>query len=469
MTMQVKKIIKRIVIATLVVAIGYGVYYAWVSFPIVSGYSAKNACSCAFIQGRDKASIKKEDLNFFPLTLGSIEIDYKDSSVTGTVWGMAKRKAIYRAGFGCTLVNEASEDQLRRQKFPLNIPVAKQDTVDWPLGDRVTNSAFHNPLLDSAIDIAFDQKYKDKDVLTRALIVVHNDSVIAERYASGYNKESKFLGWSMAKSVTSALIGVLVKQGKLKVDQPAPVPEWKDANDKRHKITVEHLLQQTSGLDFTENYSKFSSVTNMLFNKGNMAAYTATLPLKYEPGSHFNYSSGNSNVLSRIIRNAVGEKDYVTFPYTDFFYKIDMYNTLLEPDASGTYVGSSYVYASARDYARFGLLYLKDGVWNGERILPEGWVRQTVTPPSANQTKDYGYQFWLNGFSTNGHNIRDLPQLPDDVFYADGYGYQRIYIIPSMKLVVVRMGVNAFNEYAFLDLLAAAFKPSVRDRFISGN
>jgi CubicO group peptidase (beta-lactamase class C family) len=449
-----KKLIKRIILATLLLAVGYGVYYCWISFPIISGYSAKNACSCAFIQGRDKSSINKEELSSFPLSMGNISIDYKDSSVTGTVLGMAKRKAIFRSGFGCTLANDISEDELRKQKFPLSVAVATQDTVDWPAGDRVIeNDSAHNPLLDSAIAFAFNHQFQDKDVFTIALLIVRNDTIIAEKYAPGYNRESKFLGWSMAKSVTSALIGILVNQGKLYPDQPAPVPEWKNPTDKRHKILLEHLLQQTSGLNFTENYAKFSSVTNMLFNKGDMAGYTAGLALKHEPGTFFYYSSGNSNLLSRIVRNTVGEKDYQAFPYTALFHKIGMYHTLLEPDASGTYVGSSYVYASARDYARFGLLYLKDGVWNGERILPEGWVKKTRTSSSANGLRNYGYQFWLNGFDPNNNAQREFAEMPADLFLADGYGGQRIYIVPSMQLVVVRMGLNKYDEHRFLKML----------------
>ncbi len=156
-------------------------------------------------------------------------------------------------------------------------------------------------------------------------------------------------------------------------------------------LRIENLLQQTSGLDFVENYSKASDVTNMLYKTGNMAAFTAGHSLAHRPGTVFSYSSGNSNILSRIIRQTVGEKDYASYPATSLFYKIGMYNTLFEPDPSGTYVGSSYINATARDFARFGLLYYNDGVWNGEKILPENWVQQTVTSPAANKVKE----LWL--------------------------------------------------------------------------
>ncbi|HEY6956505.1 MAG TPA: serine hydrolase, partial [Flavisolibacter sp.] len=222
-------------------------------------------------------------------------------------------------------------------------------------------------------------------------------------------------------------------------------------------ITIGNLLQQTSGLDFKEDYTSFSSATNMLFNRGNMAAFTESLPLKVKPGTEFYYSSGNSNVLSGIIRQAVGEENYHAFPYRELFYKLGMYHTLMEPDASGTYVGSSYIWASARDYARFGMLYLQDGFWNNEAILPPGWVKASVTAPTANKLKNYGYQFWLNGVDEKGAK-KEFPEMPVDFFYADGYGGQRIYMVPSMHLIVVRLGLNKFDEHLFLKQLMEAVK-----------
>src|SRR5204863_10036042 len=177
-------------------------------------------------------------------------------------------------------------------------------------------------------------------------------NIIAERYAPGYDKNTVMLGWSMSKSLIAAMVGILVRKNKLSIDSPAPITAW--ANTKKQKITIKHLLQQTTGLDFVENYTKPSSVTKMLFSKGDMASYSAGLDLKYEPVTIFNYSSGNSNILSSVIRHTVGENKYTSFPYKELFYKINAYSFLLEPDASGTYIGSSYSYATARDFARFG-------------------------------------------------------------------------------------------------------------------
>lgn len=453
--MKFKKTIKRIFLFVLVIALGYGIYYCWFSFPIISGYSAKNACSCAFIQGRTKESINKEELGSFPLSLGSIEINYKDSSVTGTVLGMARRKAIYRGGLGCTLVNDVSEDVLRSQRFTGPVINKVSDTI-WNASGNADSLSINKTKLDEAISLLFQEQYNNKPLLTKAVLVVYKNKIIAEKYGAGYDQNSMFLGWSMAKSVTAALVGILSKQGKLSPEQPAPVDIWQQ--DDRRQITIENLLQQTSGLNFKEDYSSYSSATNMLFNKGDMAGYVETLPLKVKPGTEFYYSSGNSNILSGIVRSTVGDKDYHSFLYRELFHKLGMYHSVMEPDASGTFVGSSYIWASARDYAKFGMLYLNDGVWNGERILPEGWVKKTTTAPNANRLKNYGYQFWLNGFNEKKPSQKEFPQMPADFFYADGYGGQRIYIVPSLQLVAVRLGLNKFDEQRFLSLLMDAVR-----------
>jgi len=248
----------------------------------------------------------------------------------------------------------------------------------------------------------------------------------------------------MTKTVTGALIGILVKQGKLSVNMPAPVPEWRNTKDPRHSITINNLLQQRSGLDFEEIYSKSSDATRMLFQKADMGGYTASRPLKNKPGAVFYYSSGNSNILSRIIRQTLGDSLYYRFPYTQLFYKLGMYSAVMEPDASGTFVGSSYMYATARDWARFGLFYLQDGVFNKERILPEGWVAQSTKPVSTDR-RGYGYQVWLNTGSDT--LIKHYPAAPADMFYADGFESQLIFIIPSKNLVVVRLGLTQHNNF----------------------
>ena len=449
--MSARRLITSIFFILLLFILIGGVIYAWQAFPIISGYGAKNMASAVFVQHRDPTTILREDLGEFPFTLGNYVVNRKDSSVTGSVWGLAKQKAIYRPGLGCTLINDIPEEELRKQVYQFSTtPKAPMDSLPWPYGDRIDSITFaiNKPLLEKVMDKAMKEEKNGKPCHTRALLVVYDGKLVGEKYADGFDRNTVMLGWSISKSLTAALTGVLVQQGKLDVNAPAPVPEWQ--HTAKEKIRLIDLLQQTSGLDFEENYTKPSEVTNMLFKRGDMAMFTALLPLKHTPGTVFNYSSGNSNILSRIIRQTVGEKDYWSFPYTQLFHKLHMYSMVLEPDASGTFIGSSYSYATARDFARFGLLYYNKGLWNGEQILPENWVQQSVQPSPADKLHHYGFQFWLNGLDKKDPSKRMYPDVPKDMFFADGYGGQDIYIIPSEKLVIVRLGLHTIDENMLL-------------------
>lgn len=458
--MTSKKLITRSILLVLIVALVYGIRYAWLAFPGISGYGAKNMASAIYLQHRTKEDVIKEDLGAFPLSLGTFIVDEKDSSVTGTVFGFAKRKAIYREGIGCTLVNDFTEEEIRKQQFNLPAPaIINADTIAWPYGEKINDTipnTVDQTALDRAINNALNATANEKPCYTRAVLVLYDGQLVGEKYAPGFDKNTVMLGWSMSKTFTGAMIGLLVKEGKLDVNKPAPVPEWK--NTDKESITLKELLQQTTGIDFTEDYSSPSEVTDMLFNRGDMAAFTAKLPLKHKPGTVFNYSSGNSNIISRIIRQTVGEKDYPAFPYQSFFHKLNIYSMILEPDASGTYIGSSYSYATARDFARFGLFYYNNGNWNGEQLLPVNWVKDAIQPSSADVRKHYGYQIWLNGFDKNDLGKRWYPDVPADMFFADGYGGQDIYIIPSKKLVVVRLGLYGIDENLFLKEVIQAIK-----------
>lgn len=459
---------KKIILAVTGLVVLYAIYYCSQVFPIATGYGAKIMCSGIFVSGRTEKDIKSEDLNFSPLNLATFTIDLKDSSVTCTLAGLASQKAVYRHGLGATLVNDLSEKKLRAQRFapgfkePRITSPGISDAMQWPIGDKI--SVAYPVCVDSlavaaAVNKAFTQHRKaaggDTSItnITRALIVLYDGQIVAEKYAAGFTASTKLTGWSMTKSITSALIGILVKQNKINIDAPAPVQEWKDAKDPRHKITVKNLLQQASGLHFEEVYDKSSDANKMLFIRGDAAAYAASLGLNKAPGSDFRYSSGNTNILSRMIREIVGEKDYHQFPYKQLFHKIGMYNTVLEPDASGTFVGSSFCYATARDWARFGLFYLNNGKQKDEQILPEGWVKQSVSPSAAAERGEYGFQWWLNAGAKNNAGNRIYPDLPTDMFYADGYEGQNVFVIPSKKLVVVRLGLTRTSHWGESELL----------------
>ncbi|RYF91219.1 MAG: class C beta-lactamase-related serine hydrolase [Chitinophagaceae bacterium] len=438
---------RKVLPVILIAALLFIVRYAWVSFPIMTGFTAKNVCSCVFVAGRNAKSVKAEELGDFPLSLARFEVHGQDSSVTSTMIGLAKRKAIYRPGLGCTLVNGVSEAELQKQTFKL--PTVAADT-SMQLA-RIASTELNQAALNDVVQKHINTTNAAGQHEARALLVLYDGELVAEHYAPGFDKNSRMLGWSMAKSVTGALVGILVKQGKLHVTQPAPVPEWSNANDPRHAITLQHLLQQTSGLDFEEDYSKYSNATRMLFQEKDMAAYTANRPLTMAPGKMFYYSSGNSNILSRIIRHTVGEEQYRSFIYDSLFKKIGMQSALLEADASGTMVGSSYLFATARDWARFGLMYYNNGNVNGEMLFTDDWVRQSVTTIAGDALQQYGYQFWLNGLDKEKSVQRKFPSAPVDMFYAGGYAGQNIFVIPSKKLVVVRLGFKKYDADKMLN------------------
>jgi CubicO group peptidase (beta-lactamase class C family) len=429
----------------------YAIHDSWVLLPIITGYGAKYMCSAVFIAGHNEQKLRQEDLDFFPITYATFTINYSDLSVSGSVFGFAQSKAIYRNGLGATLINELTEKQIRAQTFRTAIPLdINQDTIPWPMGDKIADDSFPSNInqtqLEDAINYLFIERDVTKLIRTRAVVVVYDRKLIAEQYAPGFTRRSKFLGWSMTKSIISALIGILVNNRKLNIDEPAPVPEWNNTDDPRHAITIKNLLQQTSGLNFKEDYYSKSDVTHMLFGASDMAAFAASRPLKNKPGTECYYTSGNTNILSRIIRHTVGENEYHSFPHRELFYKLGMNSFTMEVDASGTFVGSSYSWGTARDWARFGMLYLNNGVYNNERILSEDWIKQTITLGGSNAFGEYGFQFWLNTGKNNDSSTRRYPDVPADMFFTSGFDGQSVFIIPSKKLVVVRLGLTKTPE-----------------------
>jgi hypothetical protein len=430
--------------------------------PIISGYGAKTLCTTVFVCDRDPEEIIKSELGFFPITLGKFTINRADKSATGSVWGMAKKKAVFREGIGATLINGTTEAELRSQNFNISTPVDKDARVLWAFktaDEKVLK--FDQEKLELAVHEAFKETGNSQRG-TRAVIVVYDGKIVIEKYAKEFSEESKFAGWSMAKSVTNALIGILVKQNKLNVDAPAPVKEWK--NDDRKNITIKDLLQMSSGLSWWEYYAGPSDATNMLYKERSMGKFAINKRQKTTRGTKFNYSSGSTNILSDIIRHSVGDDYYHRFPYEELFDKIGMLDTLMEVDAAGSFASSSYCLATARDWAKFGQLYLNDGIWNEERILPEGWVKLTTTPTTARSKKKegrYGAHFWLNAGYGEEHKGRRYPDVPADCFRCQGYEGKYIWIIPSEKLVVVRLAFEKNNELdpnVFLPAVIRSFK-----------
>lgn len=449
------KLFKRIVLSFVFALLAFGIYYAWRAFPIITGYGAKNLCSCTMVGGRDPQDIIANELGGFPLRLGTFVVDFSDSSASASVFGTAKRKAIYRKGLGCTLVVETNEQQIRDQVVNLATPPRiNPDSVAWPLGDLMTDTVMAGVNMERLREVvasAFEEPGEKPLRRTRAILVVYDGQLIVEEYAEGFDRYSPQLGWSMAKSLTNAQVGVLVKQGKLSLDQAA-LMDWQD--DERKAITLNDLMHMSSGLEWEENYAGPSGATNMLFKKKDMGLYAAYRPLAHAPGEVFYYSSGTTNIISRIVRETVGDAGYYAFPYRELFHKLGMYSLVLEPDAGGTFVGSSYAFATARDWARFGMFFLDDGVWNGERLLPEGWVAYTTKPTSGAKRGEYGAQFWLNAGGSGTPENRFYPNVPTDLYWADGFEGQNVFVLPSKRLVVVKLSQsqgNYLDDSAFLN------------------
>ena len=451
--MMKRKIYIPILIIAILIIIGKSQYP---KLYLATGYGAKSMATAVFVAERDPQLVKLTDLNYSIVKYTKSVVDYEHKSVTTSFWGMAKQTAVYREGFGCCLVGDLSADSL--QKVAIRLPVYKPDGVwhiPWPNGDLIKDTVY--PEIDTlklkiAVNTAFDLPSENKK-RTAAVIVLYKGELVAEKYAKalGITPDTRIWGWSMTKSIMNAMAGVLTRQGKLNIGASAPVPQW--LGDNRRDITINNLLQMSSGLKWDENYSDVSSATNMLYRSADSYKVAIDVPYQKAPGSVWNYSSGTANILSGIIRSLIGnDKVYHEFPYREIFNKIGVTSMIIETDAAGNFVGSSYGYASARDWARFGLLYYQDGIWKGDTILPKGWVAYTRTPAVASKG-EYGAQFWLN-------QSKKLPDVPEDLFSCQGHRGQRVFILPSRNLVVVRLGFSeeSFDHNEFLKGILGAIK-----------
>lgn len=440
-----KKILPLAVIAGCVL-FAYGVYYALQVATIGAAYKAKVLCSGVFVSRRSPQNVLQEDFEGVFSRIDA-KIDLEKKSVTATAAGIHPQTAIFQEGFGCTLMPaaEAIHYTVDSDGKQSPEPAAPSAASGFRSFSEEMQKKVSPGRLSGAIDKAFAEKDLAHPVRTKAVVVIYRGRIIAERYARGISANTPLPGWSMAKSVTNALVGILVKEGRLSLDRPVQVPEWSGASDPRKKITLDQLLRMSSGLEFDERAGPFvSDVNRMLLRSRNASAYALAKQLRYAPGSRWQYSSGTTNIISRIIRNSFEGRtaDYHAFPRKALFYKIGMTSAVMEVDASGTFVASSFMYATARDWASFGLLYLQDGIWDGERILPQGWVDYTRRPSSTAPAGKFGAHFWTNGTPEMDDRLRPFRNLPADTYYASGYEGQKIVIVPSRDLVVVRLGMT---------------------------
>jgi CubicO group peptidase (beta-lactamase class C family) len=460
---MLKAIARGFLVLAMLGAVAFGVFAWYVNLPAqitaFTSMTAKLMCSAVFVARRSAKGVWEQD--FVRLTwpaksmgLARLKVDYEERAVTSSLAGFGHGKAIWRKGVGCTALVDLTEAQVRAQGEGVDSTLSPPDPdALWPegeatlIGDRLPPD-INAVALERALDRAFAEPEPARPRKSRAVVIVHRGHIIAERYASGFGVNTGHLSQSMAKSVLNALAGILVGDGKLALHAPAPVREWSDSRDPRHAITLDHLLRMSSGLSFDENYTRATSDTNMQYTTGDFAAFTATKPLESKPGVKFNYSTGTSNIIGRIVREAAGPSfpDGFAFARKALFDPIGMRTAVIETDAAGSLQGGSFVYASARDYARLALLFMNDGVWNERRILPDGWVKYTLTPtPGSSPAKPYGAHFWLN--AGIDPNVRRWPNVPADAFIMSGILGQNVVAIPSRDLVVVRVGLSEFDNW----------------------
>ena len=461
-----KRLFKITATISLLVVIGlsaYGLNYLKRLGPMPAGYVSQTFCSGLFIAERDYDDIYANDITDLQRHLTHTQVEGNIISTKFGFWPFSYvSNMAYRPGLGCARLAQGSINDLEGPAF-LERDIAQLSSQDlaWPYlinrPENVDTVALNAALKRAFSDTAVDYEARQN---TRAVVIFHRGQLIAERYAEGFGPEIPLNSWSMTKSATSALIGILVGKGQLELADATGLMGWDNPSDLRSKVTVEHLLQMTSGLEFNEGYEEdpISDVNFMLMDAVDLVTFAERYPVTAEPGTRWRYQTASPVLLGRIIRNSfTSEEAYHHFPQTALFNKLGMHNAHYQMDGGGTYVGGAFLYATARDWARFGLMYLNDGVVNGEQILPKGWVEFSTTPTAASlKQRAYAAQFWLN--QQGAYPM--MPKVPADAYAARGHYGQSTVIIPSRQLVVVRMGQtfdrNAWDMEQFLvDVLAA--------------
>lgn len=400
-------------------------------------YKAKILCSGVFVSGRSGDDVVASDLaldghHYFRWIPAAVDIDSR--SVRAGWHRFYQGMAIYRPGLGSTLIRPAlGAGQM--PAYSAGLPAFSPDhSTALPRALR--------PNFQALLDRAFVDPPGELPQRTRAIAIVQRGHLVAERYAPGFGPETPIAGWSLAKLVVNAMIGVLVREGRLALGAPAPVDAWSQPDDPRRAITIEHLLRMISGLRFQETYRDLrEDVMQMLLGEPDCAGFAARKPLDHPPGSHWQYSGGSSNILSGVVKTVIGAEGYASFPRRELFRLLGMVTAVLEMDASGHFVGSSYMYASARDWARLGQLYLQDGVFDGKRILPAGWVEFSCSPTTQSPEGEFGAHLWRR-VSRYYQSLEGPVSLPDETYHAIGYEGQFVSVVPGEDLVVVRLGLT---------------------------
>ncbi len=433
--------------------------------------NAKILCSGIWVQGRDPGLHAAADLRRFDHFAWGDDfrytVDEERRRVVMSAPGVPDRVAQHNGDQGCSILPRGADDVYFT---PVEVGAAwpNRSWEPWPMGERLSDGALPPEVDAAALQRALDLGIANHEhgQNTRAIVVLYQGRLIGERYAPGVPRDMPHLSWSQGKSITAALVGVLVQQGELTLDQPAPIEAWSAPDDPRRAITIADLLHMSSGLDFNNyglgNPNSLSTENHhfrIYFDGIDVFEHAVSFPLAAEPGTRWRYLNSDPLTLGRIVKETVEARgeSYLAFPWTGLFDRIGIKNAVLETDAWGNFILTGYDYMSARDWARFGLLHLQDGVWQGERILPEGWVDFISTPAPANEDDAYGGLFWLNAGGS-------MDRVPRDAYWPAGFMGQNTVIVPSRDVVVVRLGPSPGRGFdAYLNELVGDVLDAIED------
>jgi CubicO group peptidase (beta-lactamase class C family) len=409
----------------------------------LAGY-AKVLCSAVFVSERDpKEAAANSAYWFMPRAEAdkvTWSVDRAQRSVRASL-GETVREAKFYGDQGC-IIQAPGKPGIHFKPVKVSTALPDAATMPWPMGDGLDKRPARATIDQAKLTAALDAAFFDPAALTAAFIVVHNGRIVGERYMPGITKDTQLESWSMGKSITSTLFALLVKETIYTLEQPAPVPAWQTPGDPRGKIRNIDLLRMSGGLRFIAEQDpdydreKMGYADHFYIYTGAVDAfeYSYNRPLQFPPNTEGRYRNCDPLTIGYLIKEGVQKRgeEYLTWPQRRLFDRIGIRRQVLETDPYGNFLLTGYDYGTARNWARFGLLYLQDGIWQGERILPEGWTKFVSTPAPAWKQPVYGGLFWINGDSRWN--------LPRDAYYAAGAGGQNTWIVPSHDLVIVRMG-----------------------------
>ena len=402
---------------------------------------AKILCSGMFVSGREPADVAKGSAYFFMPAAEQDKVTYtvdRTARLARASLGTITREARYYGDQGCIVQNPGTPGiHFTPTAVRTTLPAASSQA--WPMGDRAEATPLPATLDRAKLDAATNAAFADPNAMTAAFLVVHKGRIVAERYAEGITQETQLESWSMGKSLAATLFALLVKDGTYTLEQPAPVPLWRTPGDPRGTIRNMDLLRMSAGLKFLGNQEPGSTATypdHYYIYTGGIDAfeYSITRPQEYPPNTDGRYRNSDPLTITYLTKLAVTKRgeNFLTWPQRALFDRIGIRRQVLETDPYGNFLISGYDYGTARNWARIGLLYLQDGMWQGQRLLPTGWTTFVSTPAPAWKRPEYGGFFWLNRINTWN--------LPPETYFAAGAGGQNTWIVPSHDLVIVRMG-----------------------------